>query len=179
MDIRLSDSRRQTHFLATTLALLTCVTIFGACTRSSEPEEGLVSQQPTPAKIAWYEGDVDGAFALAKATGKPLFLYWGAEWCPPCHYLKKKIFTRPGFVQRMQDFVPVYLDGDTARAQILGETLEVKGYPTVIIFDPLGEEVMRMPSTVPVEQYEAVLDAAIASRKPGTAKPMKPRMVKK
>ena len=66
----------------------------------------------------------------------------------------------------MQDFVPVYLDGDTTRAQILGESLEVMGYPTVIIFDPLGQEVMRMPSTVPVEQYESVLDAAIASMKP-------------
>ena len=122
--------------------------------------------EAAPTKIAWYEGDVDSAFAHAKTEGKPLFLYWGAEWCPPCHYLKKKIFTRPEFVARMQDFVPVYLDGDTARAQILGETLEVMGYPTVIIFDPLGEEVMRMPSTAPVDQYQAILDAAVATMKP-------------
>lgn len=109
---------------------------------------------------------MDSAFEFAESAGKPLFLYWGAEWCPPCHYLKNKIFTRAEFVARMQDFVPVYLDGDTARAQILGERLEVKGYPTVIIFDPLGQEVMRMPSTVAVDQYQTVLDAAIVNLKP-------------
>ena len=35
-----------------------------------------------PAGIDWYAGDVDAAFAAAKAADKPLFLYWGAEWCP-------------------------------------------------------------------------------------------------
>jgi hypothetical protein len=36
----------------------------------------------------------------------------------------------------------------------------------VIIFDPLGEEVMRMPSTVAVDEYERILDSAVASMKP-------------
>ena len=117
-------------------------------------------------EIRWFEGDVKAAFALAKAEGKPLFLYWGAEWCPPCHVIKNKIFSRPEFVARMHDFVPVYLDGDTERAQILGEELAVMGYPTVIIFDPLGQEVMRMPNTVSIDQYETVLDSAVATMKP-------------
>lgn len=153
------------HRLFTILTIVALASVPLACDRTPDSPEPS-DPAPSVSKIHWYEGDTDSAFAHAKAVGKPLFLYWGAEWCPPCHYLKNKIFTRPEFVARMQDFVPVYLDGDTARAQILGETLEVKGYPTVIIFDPLGQEVMRMPSTVQVEQYEAVLDAAITSMKP-------------
>ena len=35
--------------------------------------------------IDWFDGTVDEAFAAAKASGKPIFPYWGAEWCPPCH----------------------------------------------------------------------------------------------
>lgn len=127
-------------------------------------EESLA--ESSAAKIDWYEGDVESAFALAKSAGKPLFLYWGAEWCPPCHYLKNKVFTRPEFIDRMQAFIPVYLDGDTARAQILGEELDVKGYPTVLIFDPTGQEVMRMPSTIAIDQYEIILDAATENMKP-------------
>jgi hypothetical protein len=33
-----------------------------------------------PPGIAWFDGDVDAAFAAAKSAPKPLFLYWGAEW---------------------------------------------------------------------------------------------------
>jgi len=161
----LSNSHESSPKLVPIRALLIFAVILGACSRTPVADQEPVSELSS-SKIDWYEGDVESAFAYAESAGKPLFLYWGAEWCPPCHYLKNKIFTRQGFVTRMQDFVPVYLDGDTARAQILAETLEVKGYPTVIIFNAMGQEVMRMPSTVPVDQYEAVLDAAVSSMKP-------------
>jgi predicted small lipoprotein YifL len=31
-----------------------------------------------PAGIDWFAGDVEAAFAAAKAADKPLYLYWGA-----------------------------------------------------------------------------------------------------
>ncbi len=163
MKTRHPKARRRLRSLLILLAL----PLLGVVACSNDPSTSPDSvAAAAPAKIEWFKGDIDSAFAYAKTAGKPMFLYWGAEWCPPCHYLKNKIFTRPEFVARMQQFVPIYLDGDTERAQILGETLDVKGYPTVIIFDPLGQEVMRMPSTVPVEQYEAILDAAVANMRP-------------
>jgi len=111
-------------------------------------------------EIAWFDGTVDEAFAVAAAERKPLFLYWGAEWCPPCHYLKVATFHKPEFVAKSKEFVPVYLDGDHERAQIYGEQFEVAGYPTVIIFNPDGEEVTRMSSGVPIAEYAHVLDVA-------------------
>ncbi len=131
--------------------------------------------EPTPAAgetehhgdgIAWFEGTVDEAFAFAREESRPLFLYWGAVWCPPCHYLKTKIFTRPEFVARTREVVPVYLDGDTERAQIYGERFGAKGYPTVILFNPAGEEITRMPSTLPIDRYAELLDTAMARMRP-------------
>ncbi len=116
--------------------------------------------------IAWFEGSVDEAFAFAKEENKPLFLYWGAVWCPPCHYLKTKIFTREEFVAQTHGVVPVYLDGDTERAQIYGERFGAKGYPTVILFNPAGREITRMPSTLPVDRYAEVLERAISRMRP-------------
>ena len=118
------------------------------------------------AEVTWFDGDAEAAFALAKNENRPLFLYWGAEWCPPCHALKTRIFHAPEFVHKIHDFVAVYLDGDTERAQILGEELGVFGYPTVIIFSPAGDEIMRMPSDVSVEQYVALLDTALSKMSP-------------
>jgi thioredoxin-related protein len=142
------------------LALLTLIT---GCAPQQSGEMTQVEVAAHESSIAWFEGGVDAAFAAAKTQQKPIFLYWGAEWCPPCQYLKKKLFKRPEFITQMTRFIPVYLDGDTESAQIFGEKLGVKGYPTVIIFDAEGEEVMRMPSTLPVEQYQAVLEAAMRS----------------
>ena len=82
-----------------------------------------------PAGIDWFDGDVDAAFAAAKAADKPLFLYWGAEWCPPCAQIKATIFNQREFQERSRLFVPVYLDGDTPSAQKHGETLRRRGLP--------------------------------------------------
>ena len=60
----------------------------------------------------------------------------------------------------------MYLDGDTERAQILGEELGAAGYPTVIIYTPSGQEVMRMPSDVSVERYVELLDGALSRMRP-------------
>ena len=154
--------------LAAPFLLLTLLVVVGLLACSPNASEEAVSEQSQAENeaIAWFEGDLEEAFELAKAEGKPVFLYWGAEWCPPCHYLKDKLFTRPEFIERMMDFVPVYLDGDTERAQIWGEELDVKGYPTVIVFSAQGQEVMRMPSTLPVDQYQEVLDSAMGSTRP-------------
>src|SRR5436853_5122554 len=82
----------------------------------------------TPAKsdgIAWFTGDVDAAFALAKRERKPLFLYWGAIWCPPCNQVTATIFNRQDFIDRSRSFVPVYIDGDSPSAQRLASRFKV------------------------------------------------------
>ena len=116
--------------------------------------------------IPWFPGTVEEAFALAKAERKPVFLYWGAVWCPPCHALRTKIFPRPEFQARLAATVPVYLDGDTERAQIWGEKLGTSGYPTVIVFDADGREVTRIPSLLPFDRYAEVLAGALDATRP-------------
>src|SRR5262245_50609801 len=119
-----------------------------------------------PEGIAWFDGDVDAAFAAAKAAGKPLFLYWGAEWCPPCAQIKATIFNRREFQERSRLFVPVYLDGDTPSAQKHGEEFGVVGYPTMILFRSDGKEITRLPGGVDVTRYATILDVALADARP-------------
>jgi thioredoxin-related protein len=132
----------------------------------SAPSEVAAPEPAVEPNISWFDGTVEEAFALARSESRPVFLYWGAEWCPPCHYLKNKVFNKPEFVERIAGFIPVYLDGDTESAQIIGEKLDVQGYPTVIVFSPKGDEVMRMDSGIPVTQYADVLDAALQIMRP-------------
>jgi thiol-disulfide isomerase/thioredoxin len=119
-----------------------------------------------PPGIDWYAGDVDAAFAAARASNKPVFLYWGAEWCPPCAQIKSTIFSQREFQERSRLFVPVYLDGDTPSAQKHGERFGVIGYPTMILFRPDGTEITRLPGGVDIARYAKILDVALADARP-------------
>ncbi len=121
---------------------------------------------PSEGGIEWQKGDVDAAFAAAKAANKPVFLYWGAVWCPPCNQVKATIFNRQDFVDRSRFFVPVYLDGDTKSAQKLGARFKVSGYPTMILFKPDGTEITRLPGEVDADQYMRVLALGMSGARP-------------
>ena len=146
----------------TGVLVLSTLVLMG-CGDAAAPQE---NPEPQVQGIEWFEGDVEEAFASAKELGKPVFLYWGAVWCPPCHNLKKNIFTKAEFIEASKRFVPVYLDGDTERAQIWAENFKIAGYPTVILFSPTGVELFRMPSDVTMEQYGTLLEAAISDFRP-------------
>ncbi len=109
---------------------------------------------------------MDAAFASAQKANKPVFLYWGAEWCPPCARVKSTIFNKREFQERSRLFVPVYLDGDTPSAQKHGEHFGVIGYPTMILFRPDGTEITRLPGDVDITRYATVLDVALADARP-------------
>ncbi len=132
----------------------------------AEPESPPEDQDGTSYQVAWHEGSVDQAFDTARAEDKPVFLYWGAVWCPPCHYLKEKVFKTEAFATKSAEFVMVELDGDTELAQTLGEDFGVMGYPTVIVLDGERNEIMRMTSGIPADEYAEVLTAAQAMQRP-------------
>jgi len=116
--------------------------------------------------IQWYQGSVAAAFADAKAQGKPVLLYWGAEWCPPCAQLKATIFKQQDFIAKTRLFVPVYLDGDEPKAQAQGETFGVRGYPTLIVLSPEGVELTRIPGGLELDRYAKVLDLTLRDVRP-------------
>ncbi|WP_456404077.1 thioredoxin family protein [Thiolapillus sp.] len=116
--------------------------------------------------IHWYPGTVEAAFEQAKKNNKPVFLYWGAAWCPPCNQLKATLFKNPAFIRKTRLFVPVYLDGDTQAAQKLGEQFGVLGYPTLILFSPEGSEITRLPGGISLDLYPQMLDLALARVRP-------------
>ncbi|MBL0729127.1 thioredoxin fold domain-containing protein [Piscinibacter sp. HJYY11] len=120
--------------------------------------------------IAWQpastDAEVDAAFAQARAAQKPVLLYWGAEWCPPCNQLKATLFNRQDFIERTRAFVPVYVDGDQPGAQKLGARFKVRGYPTMVLLSPAGQEMTRLPGEVDAQQVTQMLTLGLAMQRP-------------
>ena len=170
--------------LAAPLGLITAAVLLAACSKA--PEAPAAPATPTAvapadagkaktaghdeAGIAWKnatnDAEVDAAFALAKSESKPVFVYWGAKWCPPCNQVKATLFNRQDFIERSRAFVPVYVDGDSPGAQKLGARFKVSGYPTMVLFNPQGAELTRLPGEVDAQRYTEVLTLGMNAQRP-------------
>jgi thiol-disulfide isomerase/thioredoxin len=133
---------------------------------AAQGSTGAVANHADVPGIDWYAGDVAAAFTFAGRQNKPVFLYWGAKWCPPCQQLKSSVFSRSDFQARLHQFVAVYLDGDDPGAQKWGEKFRVTGYPTVVILRPDQREVTRLSGGMDLSLYADLLDNAEADIRP-------------
>jgi thioredoxin-like negative regulator of GroEL len=125
------------------------------------------------AGVAWVpaaaDADIERAFAQARGEHKPVLVYWGAKWCPPCNQLKATLFNRQDFIERSRAFVAVEIDGDSPGAQKLGARFKVRGYPTMVLFTPGGAEITRLPGEADAPQVMAVLQQGLAGGRPAKA----------
>ena len=163
-----------------TVSLLTAAALIAGCSKTQDatPVEKPVALAASAAAssahagnaIAWQyaanDAEVDAAFAQARAESKPVFVYWGAKWCPPCNQVKATLFNRQDFIERSRAFVPVYVDGDSPGAQKLGSRFKVSGYPTMVLFNPQGAELTRLPGEVEGERYTQVLTLGMNAQRP-------------
>jgi len=98
--------------MKTLLILIAASVGLAGCT--SPPTSNVADSPPEKAgqkKLVEFKSYPE-ALAAAKASGKPLFLYFGAEWCPPCRQMKAVTFKDADVIARLADFVVCIIDVD-------------------------------------------------------------------
>ena len=107
-----------------------------------------------------------GLFAAAKKQGKPVFLYWGEEWCPFCNQLEETVFVRDKFINLSHEFIALKLGTDSEQKIQYGDRFDIRGFPTVIVFSADGRTLTRIDGGNNTEQYARVLETTLGEVRP-------------
>ena len=142
--------------------------------------ETVRAQEPSPYAIdipRWFAMtflDVREDVADAAREGKRLLVYFGQDGCPYCTKLMTVNFSNPEIVGKTRtNFVATainiwgdrdvtWIDGRTMREKDLARVLDVQFTPTILIFDEHAHVIARLDGYYPPNEFDAVLDYAIA-----------------
>lgn len=89
-----------------------------------------------PKEVIPWRADLAAARAEAAQSGKPVFAYFTAEWCPPCQRLKSTTWASRDVERALAGYVPVKVDVD-AHAD-LAQRYNVNGIPAFFVLDADG-----------------------------------------
>lgn len=89
----------------------------------------------------WYEG-ADGwaqARRAQRTHGVPIFLFFTAEWCAPCHALEE-VLEEPQVRERLRGLIKVRIEPDEGEEEeeIFSEDFGGSSFPTLFLVSPGG-----------------------------------------
>jgi protein disulfide-isomerase len=89
-------------------------------------------------EVAWAE-DYATAQKLASDAGKPMLLFFTADWCVPCRIMKRRVFADQDVMRAINgSLVPVMIYADDPGGQDLFKQYNVGGTPITIVTDAAG-----------------------------------------
>jgi protein disulfide-isomerase len=105
-------------------------------------------------RIPW-RSDYAAATIEAKKAGKPLLVYFTADWCNPCQMLKSTTFADRGVAEAVAKFIPVKLNVDDKvnAAMALSFHDQDGGIPYFAVVDDQGQLVHTAEGALPADLF--------------------------
>lgn len=98
----------------------------------------MTSKFYTPAERIPWRSDLPAALAESRTTNKPVLLYFTADWCVPCQYMRRNVFPDSGVADAIAtSYIPVRIDHDQ-RADLIA-AYHVDGIPWFGVLDASGK----------------------------------------
>lgn len=124
---------------------------------------GLMSQrQSTAAEEVRWTHSPEQAVQAANSTGRLIIVSVGASWCHYCKEMDRDVWKHPVITKIIaEEYVPLKLTDEQHHELI--EAMQIKGFPTTLIFNRDGELVTRMDGYVSPEKLAKTMYAIRSS----------------
>lgn len=121
------------------------------------------SRRPAPTDGVMWGVDYTAALKQSAADNKPVLLYFGASWCPPCNDMKRDVFSRGDVGDAIRAIaIPVKVDLSSPGKieEALASQYNVGSIPSYVVVDATGKERDNTMGYLPAAAFEAWLKAA-------------------
>ncbi len=108
-----------------------------------------------------FVSNLDDAVEKARAENKPIFLGFGAVWCPVCREFEETTLLEDSIQAFSEEFVWVKIDID--RNASLARQWGVEATPTIFLLDPSGIPRHRIVGGISADRLVGVLREFLAS----------------
>ncbi|MGC4003496.1 MAG: thioredoxin family protein [Pirellulales bacterium] len=99
------------------------------------------------------------AETLSRQTGRPMLVFFTAEWCKYCHQLADETLSLPEVEELTRSFICVRIDAD--RQPDVCKALGIRSFPTLLCIGPQGQLQARIVGKQPTAQVMATLQNAL------------------
>jgi len=118
----------------------------------------LVGAGTAHSEIEWSEASWDAVRAQAKAENRFVFVDFYTTWCGPCKRLDKITYADDKVIAFLNSTVPVKYDGEKGMGEKLAKEYRVHAWPTLIVFNPQGEEIDRYVGYLPPDEFLSTIE---------------------
>jgi len=93
-------------------------------------------------------------FKQAQEENKLVLVDFYTDWCKPCKEMDKKVFANIEVQKKLSDKY-IYFKCNAEQFEFIHvvQSYEIKEFPTVVVFDAIGQELKRIVGLVSAEEF--------------------------
>ena len=114
--------------------------------------------------VSEFQAFSNQSWEAAKASGKPIFIDVGANWCVKCKVIEHEVFDDPKFITVTKGFVLLRIDHSTgvdpAYIEATTKQFGIRGLPHMVIAKPGGEIAMTFNELHSVSDLDGLFKKA-------------------
>jgi thiol:disulfide interchange protein len=106
--------------------------------------------------------DIDAALAKAKKANKVVFIDFYTTWCAPCRVMEESVFRDEDVANYLNDnCISIRVNAEKGKGPDRKLEYAVDAYPTMLVYNPNGDEVARKQGSLGIEAFKEFIKTAV------------------